>query len=120
MTLSEAAKKWLKQHGLQGFLRIVEAPLHGEAEKVVKEIDSEVITEEAIRALIGLPEGDRFSINNPTPKMLTKYFGEWPARRTAHKAVRTPYSGKLLVCSMSMAMYILDPRRCPETEPVSS
>ena len=35
MALSEAAKKWFKQHGLEGFLRIVEAPPHGEAEKVV-------------------------------------------------------------------------------------
>ena len=35
MALSEVAKKWFKQHGLEGFLRIVEAPPHGEAEKVV-------------------------------------------------------------------------------------
>ena len=94
MTLSEAAKKWLKQHGLEGFLRIVEALPHEDAEKVVKDIDTEVTTEEAIRALIGLPEGDRFSINNPTPKMLTKYFGEWPARRTAHKAAGIPSFGR--------------------------
>ena len=67
MALSKAAKKWLKQHGLEGFLRIVEAPAHIEAEKVVKDIDTEVITEEAIRALTGLPEGGIFTIDNPTP-----------------------------------------------------
>ena len=59
MVLSETAKKWLKQHGLEGFLRIVKAPLHREAEKIVNDIDTELITEEAIRALTGLPEGGK-------------------------------------------------------------
>ena len=53
--LSEATKKWLGQHGLEGFLTIMEAPPHWEAEKIIKEIDTKVITEEAIRALTGLP-----------------------------------------------------------------
>ena len=56
MALSETAKKWLTQEGLEGFLRIVEALPHGEARKVMKKIDTEVIIEEAIRALIGLLE----------------------------------------------------------------
>ena len=86
MVLLEAAKKWLKQHGLEGFLRIVEAPPHGDAENVVKDIDMEVITEEAIRALIDLPEGDRFLIDNPTLEILTKYFGEYSL---ASKTYRT-------------------------------
>ena len=82
----KVAKKWLKQHGLEGFLRIMEAPPHREAEKVVKDIDTEVITEEAIRALTGLPEGDIFNINNLTPKQLTKYLCEY---FLASKAYRT-------------------------------
>ena len=73
IALSEMAKKWFTQHGLEGFLRIVEAPPHEEAEKVVKKIDLEVITEEAIRALIGLPEDGIFSIENPSPETLTKF-----------------------------------------------
>ena len=48
MVLLEAATKWLKQHGLEGFLRIVEAPPHGDVENILKDIDTEVITEEAI------------------------------------------------------------------------
>ena len=84
--LSEAAKKWLRQHGLEGFLTIMEVPPHQEAEKIVKEIDTELITEEAIRALIGLPEGGIFTIDNPTPEQLRKYFGEYSL---ASKAYRT-------------------------------
>ena len=64
--LSEAAKKWLRQHGLEGFLTIMEAPPHREAEKIIKEIDTEVITKEAIQALTGLLEGGILTIDNPT------------------------------------------------------
>ena len=84
--LSEAAKKWLRQHGLEGFLTIMEAPPHRKVEKIVKEIDTEVITEEAIRGLTSLPEGGIFTIDNPTPEQLRKYFGEYSL---ASKAYRT-------------------------------
>ena len=82
--LSEAAKKWLWQHGLEGFLTIMEAPPHWEAEKIVKEIDTDLIMDEAIRSLIGLPEGGIFTIENPTPEQLWKYFGEYSLASKAY------------------------------------
>ena len=78
MALSETAKKWFTRHVLEGFLRLVEAPPHSEAEKVMMKIDKEVITEEAIDALTRLPEGGIYSIDNPSPKTLTKFFREYP------------------------------------------
>ena len=83
--LSEAAKKWLRQHGLEGFLTIMEAPPHREAEKIIKEVDTEVITEEEIRALTGLPEGGIFTIDNPTTEQLKKYFGEYSVGNKAYR-----------------------------------
>ena len=62
---------------MEGFLRIVEAPPHGKPEKVVKKIETEVIIEEAIHTLTGLPEGGIYSIDNPSPEKLTKFFGEY-------------------------------------------
>ena len=84
--LSEARKKWLRQHGLDGVLTIMETPQHWEAEKIVKEINTELITDEANRSLIGLPEGGIFTIENPTLEHLRKYFGEYSL---ASKAYRT-------------------------------
>ena len=83
--LSEAAKKWLRQHGLEGFLTIMEAPPHREAEKIIKEVDTEVITEEAIRALTGLPEGGIFTIDNPTTEQVKKNSGEYSASNKAYR-----------------------------------
>ena len=102
MVLSEAAKKWLKQHGLEGFLRIVEAPPHGDAENVVKDIDTEVITEEAIRAMTGLPEGGIYSIDNPSPELLTRYFGEYSL---GSKAYRTQGGEDLLFREIARVLH---------------
>ena len=77
MALSETTKKWFTQHVLEGILRVSEAPPHEDAEKVAKKIDIEVITEEAIRALIALPEGGIYSIESPSRETLTKFFGEY-------------------------------------------
>ena len=76
MALSEAAKTWFNRHGLEGFLRIAEAPPHEEPEKVALRIDLEEITEDVVRALIGLLEGGLYSIENPSTETLTEYFGE--------------------------------------------
>ena len=84
--LSEAAKNWLRQHGLEGFLTIMEAPPNWEAEKIMNEIDIEVITEEAICALTGLLKGGIFTIDNPTIEQLKKYFSEYS---TGNKAYQT-------------------------------
>ena len=63
----------------------MEAPPDWEAEKIIKEIDTEVITEEAIRALTGLPEGGIFTIDNPIMEQLKKYFGEYSVGNKAYR-----------------------------------
>ena len=83
--LTEAAKKWLSQHGLEGLLTIMEAPPHREAEKIIKKIDTEVITEEGIRDLTSLPKGGIFTIDNPMTEQLKNYFGEYSAGNKAYR-----------------------------------
>ena len=87
MAFSETTKKWFNQHGLGGFLRIAEAPPHDEVEEVMHKIDTEVIMEEVIHALIGLPEGGIYSIENPSPKTLSKFFGEYSLASKAHRTL---------------------------------
>ena len=53
--------------------------------KFVKKIDLEVITEEAIRALTGLPKGGIYSIENPSPETLTKFFDEYSLGSKAYR-----------------------------------
>ena len=101
-TLSEAAKKWLRQHRLEGFLTIMEAHPHKEADRVIKEIDTEFIKEEVIRALTGLLEACIFTIDNPTSKQLIKYFREYSL---ASKAYRTQGSGDMLFREIASVLH---------------
>ena len=76
MALSDAAKTRFNRHELKGLFRIVEAPSHEEPVKVTLWINLEEITEDVVRALIGLLEGGLYSIENPSTETLTEYFGE--------------------------------------------
>ena len=57
MALSTATREWFNKHGLEGFLRVADAPPHEELENIVARIDLEEISEGTVQALIGLPVG---------------------------------------------------------------
>ena len=52
MGLSTQAKDWLTKHGLDGFIRVTEAPPHMEPEKIATTIDMEGIFEVTMQAVI--------------------------------------------------------------------
>ena len=85
MALSIATGEGFSKHGLEGCLRVVDAPPHEEPEKVAPTINLEEITEGTIHALIGLPVKGLRSIENPSTKILTEYFGEYSLRNKAYK-----------------------------------
>ena len=57
MALSEEARQWLTEKGLEGLLRIADAPPHAEPEQAATTINLSEITEGAVQALIGLQAG---------------------------------------------------------------
>ena len=71
MALSIATGEGFSKHGLEGCLRVVDAPPHEEPEKVAPPNDLEEITEGTIQALIGLPIGGLRSIEIPSTEILT-------------------------------------------------
>ena len=48
MALSEEARQWLTENGLEGFLRIADTPPHDEPEQAATTIDLSKITEGAV------------------------------------------------------------------------
>ena len=67
----------MQKQGLEGFIRVTEAPPHQELEKVAKTIDVEGILEATIQAAIELSTGGLHSIETPTTEILVEYFGEY-------------------------------------------
>ena len=93
MAPSEEAKQWLTEHGLEGFLRIADAPPHDEPEQAAKTIDLSEITEGAVQALTGLQAGGMQSVECPSNEILFEYFGEYSL---SSKAYRTQGGQNLL------------------------
>ena len=93
MTLSKTTSDWLSKHDLEGFIRVVEAPPHEEPEKVATMIDLDKLSEGTMQARIGLPFEGLCSIENPSTKILTNYFGELSI---ASKAYQTHGNENLL------------------------
>ena len=98
MALSDEAKQWLTEHGLEGFLRIAEAPPQDEPEQSAATIDLPEITEGAIQALTGLQVGGLQSVECPSNMILFEYFGEYSL---CSKAYRTQGIVGVWVCAFS-------------------
>ena len=101
MALSEEAKQWLTEHGLEGFLRIADAPPHAEPEQAAATIDLSEITEGAVQALTGLQAGGLRSVECPSNQILFEYFGEYSL---SSKAYRTQGGQNLLFGEVARAM----------------
>ena len=101
MALSEEARQWMTENGLEGLLRIADAPPHAEPEQAAATIDLSEITEGAVQALTGLQAGGLRSIENPSNQILFEYFGEYSL---SSKAYRTQGGQNLLFGEVARAM----------------
>ena len=84
MALSEEARQWLTENGLEGLLRIDEVPPHAEPEQAAATIDLSKITEDTVQALTGLQAGGLRSIEHPSNQIMFEYFGEYSIRIKAY------------------------------------
>ena len=85
MALSDEAKQWLTEHGLEGFLRIADAPPHDEPKHVTATINLSEITEGTVQALTGLQAGGLQSVECPSNEILFEYFGEYSLSSKAYQ-----------------------------------
>ena len=85
MALSKEEKQWLTEHGLEGFLHIVDALPHDEPEQAATTIDLSEITEGALQALTGLNAGGLQSVECPSNQILFEYFGEYSLSSKAYR-----------------------------------
>ena len=84
MALSEKARQWLIENGLEGLLRIVDVPPHAEPEQAAATIDLSEITEGAVQALTGMQAGGLRSIESPSSHILFEYFGKYSLSSKAY------------------------------------
>ena len=85
MALSDAAREWFTKNGLEGFLRIADAPPHEEPEQVAATIDLSKIMEGTILTVTGLQAGGLQSVEIPSNKIMSEYFGEYSLNSKAYR-----------------------------------
>ena len=77
MALSNEVKNCLIKNGLEGFIRVAEAPPHEELDKLAMTIVVDKLSEGMVQAAIELPSRGLYLIENPSTQILMRYFGEF-------------------------------------------
>ena len=85
MALSEEARQWMTENGLEGLLRIADAPPHAKPERAAATIDLTEVTEGAVQALTGIKVGGLRTIENPSNQILFEYFREYSISSNAYR-----------------------------------
>ena len=85
MALSEEARQWMIKNGLEGLLRIADAPPHAELEHAATTIDLSEVTEGAVQAFMGIKASGLQTIENPSNQILFEYFGEYSISSKAYR-----------------------------------
>ena len=81
-----ALRNWLADHGLQGFIKVVEAPQHPNAPEMASKLNIETLTDSMVRKKLSLDStGERQFEILPT-ELLERYYGKYSL---SAKAFRT-------------------------------
>ena len=81
----DETKQWITEHGLEGFLRIADAPPHDEPKHVTATINLSEITEGTVQALTGLHAGGLQLVQCPSNKIMFDNFGEYSLSSKAYR-----------------------------------
>ena len=82
---SPVLRKWLQQHQLAGFLRVLATEPWADVEAAYATIDVAEITPEAIRAYLDLPPGGIKDIGMLKPDSVAAYYGDYSATAKSYK-----------------------------------
>ena len=89
LAASQETRSWLQERGLGGYLKVIDAPAHPDAQAVARRIHPDTVTNNMIRAALDLKRGGDHEVEIPPSTTLKEYFG---AYSISGKAYRT-YGG---------------------------
>ena len=89
LAASQETRSWLQERGLGGYLRVIDAPAHPDAQVIARRIHPHTVTNNMIRATLDLKRGGEHEVEIPPSTTLKEYFGTYSI---SGKAYRT-YNG---------------------------
>ena len=118
ITASAATRTWLQEHGMGGYLKVIDAPAHPDAQKTSKEVCPEAITNRVIRAALELHKGGAHDADIPPAAKLKQYFGEYSVSGKAYRTYGGPNKvfGEIARILMEYAFVHTNPTSMPQNK----
>ena len=75
LEVSQEIRTWLQTRGLGGYLRVIDAPPHPDAQEMALQIHPDTVTNNIIRIALDLQRGGEHDVEVPPHTILKDYFG---------------------------------------------
>ena len=85
LTSSLETRAWPQERGLGGYLKVIDAPTHPDAQAVARRIQPDTITNNVVRAALDLQRGGDHDVEIPSSMTLKEYFGEYSVSGKAYR-----------------------------------
>ena len=118
LTASAETRAWLQERGMGGYLKIIDAPAHPDAQGVARRICPEAITNNVLRAALDLQRGGDHDVDIPPASKLKEYFGEYSASGKAYRTYGGPNRafGEIARILMEYAFVHTNPTSMPQNK----
>ena len=90
--ISSTLRRWLLEKGFEGYIQVVEAPPHPDAQEIAKKLNVNTVTNASIRKKLGLTATGEKHFEIPPTEDLEKYFGEYSTSAKAYRTKDIPNS----------------------------
>ena len=106
---------WLQRHGLGGYLCVINAPRHPEAQEIAPQLYLDTVTNNLIRSALGLHRGGDHDVEIPPQTILKDYFGLYSVSGKEYRTYRGPnrFFGKIARVQMEYAFADTNPTSVP-------
>ena len=116
LEVSKELRTWITKHGLTGYLNVLEAPPHPEAQAIAKKIHLDTISNNMICGALRLRRGDDHNIDVLPQHILEQHFGEYSLSAKAHRTHGGPneFFGNLAHFLLEYACVHANPYNMPK------
>ena len=90
LSASRETRSWLQQRGLGGYLRVIDAPTHPDAQEIARRIHPETVTNNMICAALDLKRGGEHEVEIPPHTTLKEYFVMYSISGKAYRTYERP------------------------------
>ena len=115
LSASQETRSRLQQRGLGGYLRVIDAPTHPDAQEITRRIHPDIVTNNMIRAALDLKRGREHELEIPPHTTLKQYFGMYSISGKAYRTYGGPNKsfGEIAQILMEYAFVHTNPTRMP-------